>query len=134
MVSAELLEPWPTGNGLLERVSRADQLKFLQFCKLVELRTGAVLHEPGAPLNNDDRPRTRGPTSASGYVDPAFSQFLVQVPDTAVRTTAQGFEDIVDGRDGLCFAVLRYREVLLRTTLQNVTCKATHTLRERCAR
>ncbi|TVV76482.1 Crp/Fnr family transcriptional regulator [Sphingomonas solaris] len=73
-------------------------------------------------------------TSASGYVDPAFTRFLVQVPGKAVRVTAQGFEDMVDASIGLCSAVSRYREVLLRTTLQIVACNAIHSVRQRCAR
>ena len=73
-------------------------------------------------------------TSASGYVDPAFTRYLVQVPGTAVRVTAQGFEDMIDASVGLCSAVSRYREVLLRTTLQIVACNAIHTVRQRSAR
>jgi DNA-binding transcriptional regulator YhcF (GntR family) len=72
-------------------------------------------------------------TSASGYVDPAFCRYMVQVPGTAVRATAQGFEDIIDASVGLCSAVSRYREVLLRTTLQIVACTAVHSVRQRCA-
>lgn len=157
-MAGEALEIWPTGNGLLDRVARDDQVKLLQYCELVELPAGTVLYEPGAPLTHvyflqsgmvsliavmqDGRSvetMTIGregviATSASGYVDPAFSRFLVQVPGTAVRTTAQGFEDMVDSSIALCSAVSRYREVLLRTTLQIVACNAIHTVRQRCAR
>ena len=158
MTGGASLDNWPAGNGLLDRVSPDDQTKLLRFCELVELRAGTALYEPGAPLTHvyfllsgmvsliavmhDGRSvetMTIGregvvATSASGYVDPAFSRFLVQVPGTAVRTTAQGFEDMVDGSVGLCSAVSRYREVLLRTTLQIVACNAIHTVRQRCAR
>ena len=158
MAGEASLDLWPTGNGLLDRVSSNDQAQLLRFCELVDLRAGTVLYEPGAPLTHvyfllsgmvsliavmqDGRSvetMTIGregviATSASGYVDPAFSRFLVQVPGVAVRTTAQGFEDMVDGSVGLCSAVSRYREVLLRTTLQIVACNAIHTVRQRCAR
>ncbi|WP_242140988.1 Crp/Fnr family transcriptional regulator [Sphingomonas sp. TREG-RG-20F-R18-01] len=158
MMGEATLQLWPAGNGLLDRVSPHDQAKLLDVCELVDLRAGTVLYEPGAPLTHvyfllsgmvsliavmkDGRSvetMTIGregviATSASGYVDPAFSRFLVQVPGTAVRTTAQGFEDMVDGSVGLCSAVSRYREVLLRTTLQIVACNAIHTVRQRCAR
>ncbi len=149
---------WPSGNGLLDRIAPADQTKLRRYCEVIDLRAGTVLYEPGDPLSHvyfllsgmvsliavmqDGRSvetMTIGregviATSASGYVDPAFSRFLVQVPGMAVRTTAQGFEDMVDGSVGLCSAVSRYREVLLRTTLQIVACNAIHSVRQRCAR
>lgn len=152
------LKLWPSGNGLLDRIAPADQTKLQRYCEVIDLRAGTVLYEPGDPLTHvyfllagmvsliavmqDGRSvetMTIGregviATSASGYVDPAFSRFLVQVPGMAVRTTAQSFEDMVDGSVGLCSAVSRYREVLLRTTLQIVACNAIHSVRQRCAR
>lgn len=149
---------WPTGNGLLDRVQSQDQTALMPYCEVVELRTGEVLYQPGDPLTHVYFPMsgmvsliavmqdgravetmTIGRegvvgTSASGYVDPAFSRILVQVPGIAVRTTAQGFEDMIDASVGLCSAVSRYREVLLKTTLQIVACNAVHSVRQRCAR
>ena len=149
---------WPTGNGLLGRVPVHEQASLMPYCEIVELRAGDILYQPGEPLTHvyfplsgmvsliavmeDGRAvetMTIGregvvATSASGYVDPAFSRFLVQVPGTAFRATAQGFEDMIDASVGLCSAVSRYREVLLRTTLQIVACNAVHSVRQRCAR
>ncbi len=149
---------WPAGNGLLERVPPHEQASLVPYCEIVELRAGQVLYQPGDLLTHvyfplsgmvsliavmrDGRAvetMTIGregvvATSASGYVDPAFSRFMVQVPGTAVRATAQGFEDMINASVGLCSAVSRYREVLLRTTLQIVACNAVHSVRQRCAR
>ena len=41
---------------------------------------------------------------------------------------------MIDASLGLCSAISRYREVLLRTTLQIVACNAVHAVRQRCAR
>ena len=152
------IEEWPAGNGLLDRVQGKDQTALMHYCEVVELRFGQILYQPGDPLTHvyfplsvmvsliavmqDGRAietMTIGregvvATSASGYVDPAFSRFMVQVPGMAVRATAQGFEDMVDASVGFCSAVSRYREVLLRTTLQIVACNAVHSVRQRCAR
>ena len=149
---------WPSGNGLLDRVPTHEQADLEPYCESVELRAGEILYQPGDPLTHvyfplsgmvsliavmkDGRAvetMTIGregvvATSASGYVDPAFCRYMVQVPGTAVRATAQGFEDMIDASVGLCSAVSRYREVLLRTTLQIVACNAVHSVRQRCAR
>jgi CRP-like cAMP-binding protein len=152
------LEHWPSTNGLLERVPAYEQAELIPFCERVELRSGEVLYEPGDLLTHvyfplscmislvavmhDGRAvetMTIGregvaATSASGYVDPAFTRFLVQVPGFAVRVAARDFEGMLDASVGLCSAVSRYREVLFRTTLQLVACNAIHTVRQRCAR
>ena len=157
-LGAMALEEWPSTNGLLERVPAHEQATLMPFCEVVELRVAEILYEPGDPLTHvyfplsgmislvavmhDGRAvetMTIGregvvATSASGYVDPAFTRFLVQVPGTAIRVRAQGFEDMIDASVGLCSAVSRYREVLLRTTLQIVACNAIHSVRQRCAR
>ena len=149
---------WPSGNGLLDRVPTHEQADLEPYCEIVELRAGEILYQPGDPLTHvyfplsgmvsliavmkDGRAvetMTIGregvvATSASGYVDPAFCRYMVQVPGTAVRATAQGFEDMIDASVGLCSAVSRYREVLLRTTLQIVACNAVHSVRQRRAR
>lgn len=158
MLRAQTLEKWPTGNGLLDRVPPHEQSALLPYCEEVELRSGDLLYQPRDPLTHvyfplsgmvslvavmhDGRAvetMTIGregvvATSASGYIDPAFSRFLVQVPGTAIRVSAQGFEDMIDASIGLCSAVSRYREVLLRATLQIVACNAIHSVRQRCAR
>ena len=156
--ATDALAKWPSGNGLLDRVPPHEQTPLMPYCEIVDLRAGEILYQPGDPLTHvyfplsgmvsliavmkDGRAvetMTIGregvvATSASGYVDPAFSRFMVQVPGTAVRATAQGFEDMIDASVGLCSAVSRYREVLLRTTLQIVACNAVHSVRQRCAR
>jgi CRP-like cAMP-binding protein len=153
-----LVSRWPRGNGLLDRVPSHEQTPLMAYCQIIELRAGEILYQPDDPLTHvyfplsgmvsliavmrDGRAvetMTIGregvvATSASGYVDPAFSRFMVQVPGTAVRVTAPGFEDMIDASVGLCSAVSRYREVLLRTTLQIVACNAVHSVRQRCAR
>lgn len=158
VTGARVLDHWPSGNGLLERVPHHEQAALASLCELVHLRAAEILYEPGDPLTHvyfplegmislvavmhDGRAvetMTIGregvvATSASGYIDPAFTRFLVQVPGSAVRVTAQGFEDMIDASVGLCSAVSRYREVLLRTTLQIVACNAVHNVRQRCAR
>ena len=154
--SATLTE-WPHGNGLLDRVP-AEERYLLKLCKLVDLADNAVIYEPGAPLTHvyfllsgmvslvavmaSGRPvetMTIGREgafgmSASGYVDPAFTRVVVQVPGQAIRVKAADFEDMIDASGRLCSAVARYREVLLRTTLQIVACNAVHNVRQRCAR
>jgi hypothetical protein len=143
---------WPIGNGLLNRVSPHEQAALMSYCGTVELRVDEILYQPDDPLTHvyfplagtasliavmrDGRAvetMTIGregviATSASGYVDPAFSRFMVQVPGTAVRHRPR-----VRGHDRReCRSMLR--EVLLRTTLQIVACNAVHSVRRRCGR
>jgi CRP-like cAMP-binding protein len=156
--SETALEHWRSANALLERLAAHEWAELMPFCERVELRSGEVLYEPGDLLTHvyfplscmislvavmhDGRAvetMTIGregvaATSASGYVDPAFTRFLVQVPGFAVRVAARDFEGMLDASVGLCSAVSRYREVLFRTTLQLVACNAIHTVRQRCAR
>ena len=155
--SSQALTGWPHGNGLLDRVP-AEERYLLKLCERVDLDDNSVIYEPGAPLTHvyfmlsgmvslvaimaDGRPvetMTIGREgafgmSASGYVDPAFTQVIVQVPGQAIRVKAADFEDMIDASSRLCSTVARYREVLLRTTLQIVACNAVHSVRQRCAR
>ena len=156
--STSAIAKWPSGNDILDRIPSHEQALLLPYCEIVELRDGEILYQPDDPLTHvyfplsvmvfliavmkDGRAvetMTIGregvvATSASGYVDRAFSRFMVWVPGTAVRATAQRFEDMIDASVGLCSAVSRYRKVLLRTTLQIVACNAVHSVRQRCAR
>ena len=148
---------WPQGNGLLDRVP-LEERHIMAHCELVEMRNDEILYEPGDPLAHvyfplsgmvsliaimaDGRSvetMTIGREgafglSASGYIDPAFTQVVVQVPGQALRVRAADFEDMIDASGRFCSAVARYREVLLRTTLQIVACNAVHSVRQRCAR
>jgi CRP-like cAMP-binding protein len=122
------------------------------------LEAGQVLYEPGQPLTHVFLPLTgmislvavmsdgrtaEGMTigregaaglSASGYVDDAFNRYVVQLPGSGYRVKAEDFEDLVDESVEFCSAVTRWREVMVRMSLQSVACNALHTVRQRLAR
>lgn len=124
----------------------------------VILKAGQVLYEPGDPLTHvyfltsgmislvavmKDGRATEVATigregaagmSASGYVDQAFNRFTVQIPGAGYRATAADFEQMIDDSVTLCSSVCRWREVLLRMTLQSVACNSLHDSRQRSAR
>ncbi len=149
---------WPGANYLLSRVGSADRPTLSAMMTEVPLDLGQVLYEPGQRLDHVYLP-TAGIISlivvmpdgecaetavigregaaglnASGFVDAAFTRFQVQVSGTAQRVSAAAFEDMVDASVEFCSAVSRYRDVLMRTTLQSVACNALHDVRRRCAR
>jgi CRP-like cAMP-binding protein len=150
--------PWPSRNLLLARVPPEEQAALAKFMTPVVLEMGQVLYEPGQPLEHVYLPVSgmislvvvmkdgrRAETaaigregaagmSASGFVDEAFTCYVVQIPGAAQRCTAAAFEDMVDGSTRFCSAVSRYRDVLTRTTLQAVACNALHDTMHRCAR
>ncbi|WP_419815581.1 Crp/Fnr family transcriptional regulator [Glacieibacterium sp.] len=150
--------PWPSRNLLLARIAPKDQAALGKLLTPVTLEMGQVLYEPGQPLEHvylptsgmislvvvmkDGRRAETGAIgregaagmSASGYVDEAFTCYVVQIPGAAQRCTAAAFEDLVDGSTRFCSAVSRYRDVLTRTSLQAVACNALHDTMRRCAR
>lgn len=155
-VSADIV--WPFSNHLLGRVEPDDFDNMLGRMEPVDLPIGCVLYEPGAPLTHVYFPTSgmislvvvmadgraiEGATigregaagiSASGYVDPAFSRYVVQLPGTGFRVAAADFEDMIDESVALCSSVARWRDVLMRMILQSVACNALHNVRQRCAR
>lgn len=151
-------EVWPVQNHLLARIEPKHRAKLAKSLERVELKPADILYDIGAPLThvyfpisgmiaflavmNDGRAAEtatigcEGATglSASGYEDTSFSYHVVQLPGTAYRVRRLDFEDMVDASVGFCSAVGRWREVLLRMTLQSVACNALHNVRQRCAR
>ena len=159
MATAAAAKPqWPEANHLLARVPEGERRRLLPLLEPVSLARDQILYEPGDPLTHVYLPSSgmltlvavmadgRGVetttvgregavgTSASGYVDPAFTRVVVQVPGEAHRVTAADFEDMVDGSVAFCSAIVRWREVLTRTLLQAVACNAVHGVRQRAAR
>lgn len=151
-------QPFPERNHLFARVSATDRRKLGRLLEPVTLTAGDVLFATDAPQTHIYFPTSgmislvitasEGGTtevatigcegaagmSASGYVDPAFAMTIVQVSGEGFRTTAANFEDMVDTSVEFCSAVSRWRDVLLRTTLQSVACNTMHNVRQRVAR
>lgn len=149
---------WWSGNHLFARIKPADRSAIFERLERVPLSAGATLYMPGEPLTHVYFPSsgmisliaetaegrsTEASTigregavgmSASGYVDAAFARCAVRIPGTAYRARAADFEDMIDMSPELCSAVARWREVMLRMTLQLVACNALHNVRQRCAR
>lgn len=149
---------WWSANHLLARVAAKDRKTLFARLEPVTLISGSTLYEPGVPLTHVYFPSSgmisliartgdglsaeaatigrEGAVgmSASGYVDRAFALCAVRIPGTAYRARAADFEDMIDMSPELCSAVARWREVMLRMTLQLVACNALHNVRQRCAR
>ncbi len=149
---------FPDRNHLFARVSDRDRKKLARVLEPVTLSAGQVLFAPGAPQTHIYFPTSgmislvvateEGGTaevatigregaagmSASGYVDPAFTMAVVQMSGDGFRTTAVNFEDMVDTSVEFCSAVSRWRDVLLRMTMQSVACNTMHSVRQRYAR
>ena len=155
-VSSKLV--WPFSNHLLGRVKPDAFDRMLGRMDPVDLPHGHVLYEPGAALTHvyfptsgmismvvvmDDGRAIEGATigregaagiSASGFVDPAFTRYVVQIPGAGFRVAASDFEDMINESVELCSSIARWRDLLLRMTLQSVACNALHNVRQRCAR
>lgn len=146
------------GNHLLARVLPAHRKKMDKWLSPLPLELGQAIYEPGDPMTHVILPESgmislvavmrdgraaetaaigcegAAGMSASGYVDPAFTRFTVQIPGMALKVEAARFEDMVDMSKEFCSAVTRWRDVMTRTALQTVACNALHPARERCAR
>ena len=151
-------QDWWSANHLFSRVAPVDRPALFARLEPVVLAAGTTLYTPGEPLTHVYFPssgmisliaETRDGLSAesatigregavgmsaSGYVDAAFARCAVRIPGTAYRARAADFEDMIDLSPELCSAVARWREVMLRMTLQLVACNALHNVRQRCAR
>lgn len=149
---------WWSANHLFARVAAADRDALFERLEPVTLAAGTTLYAPGDPLTHvyfpssgmisliartSDGLSAEAATigregavgmSASGYVDAAFALCAVRIPGSAFRARAADFEDMIDLSPELCSAVSRWREVMLRMTLQLVACNALHNVRQRCAR
>lgn len=139
-----------SSNHLLDRVPPDERARMDDRLEPVLLEAGQVLYEPGQPLTHVFLPLTgmislvavmsdgrtaEGMTigregaaglSASGYVDDAFNRYVVQLPGSGYRVKAEDFEDLVDESVEFCSAVTRWREVMVRMSLQSVACNALH--------
>ncbi len=146
------------GNHLLDRVPSTERARFADRLTPVSWEAGEILYQPDQPQTHvyfpvsgmlslvsvmrDGRLAEVGVIgregaagmSASGYVDRAFTRLVGRIPGSGYRVAAADFEDMIDESVGLCSAVVRWREVMLRMTVQSVACNALHQVRERCAR
>ena len=149
---------FPERNHLFARVPDGDRRKLERVLERVTLTAGQVLFARDAPLTHIYFPEAgmismivateeggitevatigcegAAGMSASGYVDSSFTMMIVQLPGHGFRTTAAHFEDMIDSSVEFCSAVSRWRDVLLRMTLQSVACNTLHTVRQRFAR
>jgi len=147
-----------SSNHLLDCVPADERARMNDRLEPVQFEAGHVLYEPGDPLTHvylplagmislvavmADGRAAEGMTigregaaalSASGYVDAAFTRFVVQLPGSGYRVKAEDFEDLVDESVAFCSAVTRWREVMIRMSLQSVACNALHSVRQRLAR
>lgn len=147
-----------SSNHLLDRIPTDERASIDAWLEPVALDAGQVLYEPGDAMTHvyfltsgmvslvaimKDGRNVESATigregaigmSASGYVDPAFTRHVVQIPAAGYRTTAADFEEMIDQSVKFCSAVVRWREVMLRMALQLVACNSLHDVRQRCAR
>lgn len=157
-------QPVPDGktlassNHLLDRVPPDERQRMMEKLEPVTLESGQVLYEPGDKLTHvylllsgmislvsvmEDGRAVESATigregaagmSASGYVDEAFTRYVVQLPGDGYRAPAADFEQMIDDSVAFCSAVTRWREVLVRMAIQSVACNALHNVRQRLAR
>ncbi|WP_375429398.1 Crp/Fnr family transcriptional regulator, partial [uncultured Sphingomonas sp.] len=151
-------ETLASSNHLLDRVPPDECKLLMEKLEPVKLESGHVLYEPGDNLTHVYLPLSgmislvsvmkdgrsaeaaaigregAAAMSASGYVDDAFTRYVVQLPGSGYRATAADFEQMIDDSVAFCSAVTRWREVYARMLLQSVACNALHDVRQRLAR
>lgn len=122
-------------NHLLDRVPPDERKRLMERLEPVRFEPGQVLYEPGQPLSHVYLPLSgmislisvmvdgrsaetatvgregAAAMSASGYVDEAFTRYVVQLPGGGYRSTAADFEQMIDDSVAFCSAVTRWREV-----------------------
>lgn len=147
-----------SSNHLLDRVLPDERKHLMNSLEPVPFETGQVLYEPGDKLTHVYLPLSgmislvsvmadgrsaesatvgregAAAMSASGYVDDAFTRYVVQLPGSGYRATAADFEQMIDDSVAFCSAVTRWREVYARMLIQSVACNALHNVRQRLAR
>lgn len=151
-------ETLASSNHLLDRVPPNERKRLMEKLEPVKLEPGQVLYEPGDKLTHVYLPLSgmislvsvmgdgrsaetvaigregAAAMSASGYVDEAFTRYVVQLPGGGYRVAATDFEQMIDDSIAFCSAVVRWREVYARMLIQSVACNALHNVRQRLAR
>lgn len=64
----------------------------------------------------------------------AFGRYVVQMAGTASRISCERLDEMRSARPTLRHLIMRYGEVLLAQTFQNVSCNAVHPVESRCCR
>jgi len=149
----------PTGeNRILHSLSPNDLSLLRPQLKLIDLKQGAVLQEPGAPLDYVYFP-TRGMvsilalmrngeaietavTGREGVVGGAigsegslsFGQSMVQIAGSALRIGAKPFLNALEECSGLRRLVNRYQSIVLLQAQQSAACHAFHQVEARLCR
>ncbi|MGO4527252.1 Crp/Fnr family transcriptional regulator [Microvirga sp. 2MCAF35] len=64
----------------------------------------------------------------------AFGRYVVQMAGAASRISCERLDEMSNARPNLRHLIMRYGEVLLAQTFQNVSCNAVHPVESRCCR
>jgi CRP-like cAMP-binding protein len=147
----------PVANSLLAALPRTEYLQLLPGLEPVMLESGAVLHEPGAPIRyvyfpvecvvclmtktGDQRAAEVGLVGHEGMVGMALAlgvdvssvRTLVQARGKAVRMPAARFCEELRQSPALQRELYRYAYVMLAQARQTAACFAAHLLPQRLA-
>ena len=151
--------PSHMANRLLASLSKTDCDMIEPQLKVISLRRGQVLFEPGDDVHTTYFPchhamvslrlatrdgaeveaATIGREGAVGGVvssghKPAFGRAVVQIPGAAFKIATERLEDLKcqSPRFGDLFA--RYSDALLAQVMQSAACNALHSIEQRCCR
>ena len=145
-------------NNLLAALSESDRRQLMPHLTQVELRLGAVLAEPYAPLKHayflhESMVSLVSMTSEGASVEVAMVgregllgvtailqvesspyRALVQVPGGASRIEIKKLKILFDERASLRRLILRYLHALMTQTAQSAVCSRFHSVEQRLAR
>jgi CRP-like cAMP-binding protein len=154
--SVESLREPHLANRLLAALEPADFELLRSELRLVELRQGETLYEPGEPVASTYFPHGSlislvavledgataevavfGREGVAGFVtslvaESSFGRYVVQMPGTASRMGSARLLEIVKAHPSMQDVFTRYSQALLFQTFQTVACNALHSVEARC--
>ena len=148
-----------TSNRLLAVLPREAFLTLEPYFERLTLKTGIVLHEPGAAINDLYFPLDAlisvtvtmrdGRTAETGVVgrrevvginafmggrETTQTKYIVQGSGDAIRVPASPVLELFDTNKGVRDVLLKYTQAMLAQVTQNAACNALHVLERRFAR
>jgi CRP-like cAMP-binding protein len=152
---AEALE---TGNRILAALPAGERARLAAHLQVVELQLGATIYHQGTPIqfayfpvdavisalqimedgatvevNLAGREGLVGLSLIFG-VTRTFNEWVVQIPGTALRISAQQLRDEFNRNGQLQFILLRYAHAVIQQISQSVACNRLHHIEERLCR
>lgn len=145
-------------NHLLRGLPLVEYDKLRPLLESVSLASGDVLHEPNVPIEyvyfpqrsvlsiltvlSDGEAVESVTVGHEGMLGMAIflgaaetsSRGIAQVPDSAVRLTADDFRRLLPSLPALSEMLRLYAQVMIEQTAQSVACNRLHALSARCAR